>query len=114
MKTNDPWLKAHWKTDKIVPKLVLTEVPHWNTHVAQGSGFKSYEVKLGKKILGRVEHEMEHIYRKAGRIITRSWHRRSWHYSAPNLSSAGLYYPSRKLAVHELVYHLVLHNKLPV
>jgi hypothetical protein len=115
-KKKDPWLVAHWKAEKILPKLVLVEVPHYLTAARDGlngyEGFKSYEVRLGKNVLGRVENVREHMCRKTGRLITRSWYRKAWQYQAYGLDSSGIYYLSRKRTVYELVYHLVLQHRL--
>lgn len=107
----DTWLKAKHQADRLISKLTLEEHPHWS-EADRVKGFKSYDVKLKGKVIGRVENVNEHIYRKAGRIITSSHYRKAWHYSAPELSTAGMYYTSRKRAVYELVCHLALRAKL--
>jgi hypothetical protein len=113
----DPWLKARWRADELIPAVTLKPKPHWET----AGNFKRFDVILtrGKRrqVLGEVYQEREHMYRKAGRLITRSWHRVSWGRSAsqsfqfdgkPLTLGTGIYYRSRKAAVHDLVYMLVL------
>jgi len=114
---SDRWIKASWRADELVPHVVLVPKPHWH----EGSVLKRYDVILhrGKRrlLLGDVSQEREHMYRKAGRLITRSWHRTSWARSAsqsfqfegkPLALGAGVYFRSRKAAVWDLVYMLVL------
>lgn len=109
--------KASWRADELVPHVELVPKPHWN----EGSGLKRYDVILRRgrrwQLLGNVSQERENMYRKAGRLITRSWHRVSWARMAsqsfqfegkPLALGAGIYFRSRKAAVWDLVYMLVL------
>jgi len=117
----DRWAKAYRLADELVPHVTLVPKPHWSPD----SGMKRYEVVLhrGKRrqVLGDVHQEREHMYRKAGRLIARSWHRVSWSRSAsqsfqfegkPLVLGAGIYFRSRKAAVYDLVFMLVLRNVL--
>lgn len=108
------WIDASRKAEALALKVELEEQPHWAKDLSDHEGYKRYDVKLKGKVIGRVENVREHIYRKAGRLITRSWHRKAWGYSADGLSAAGMYYLTRKRTVYELLYHLILHDKLKV
>jgi hypothetical protein len=107
------WIEASRKAEALTPKVELVEREHW---AAKLSGHeKSYNVMLNGKFIGRVENVREHVYRKAGRLITRSWHRKAWQYQTSDGRSApGLYYLTRKRTVYELLYHLLRNDKLPV
>ena len=111
----DRWIEASRKAEALALKVELVEGEHWAKNLSDHQGYKRYDVKLGKKVIGRVENVREHVYRKAGRLITRSWHRKAWQYYGEGLvSTAGLYYLTRKRAVYELLYHMILHGKLKV
>ncbi len=111
----DSWIEASRKAEALQPKVELVERVHWAAKLQGHEGYKSYNVMLNGKYIGRVENVREHIYRKAGRLITRSWHRKAWQpIQADGTSTAGLYYQTRKRAVYELLYHLILQGKLKV
>ena len=106
------WIEASRKAEALTPKVELEEKAHYLSD-AKELGFKRYEVKLKGKVIGRVENVSEHIYRKAGRLITRSWHRKAWqYYQADGTTSPGLYYQTRKRTIYELLYSLLRDGKL--
>ena len=96
---------------KLVDLATLEEQPHWNTAHPE---FKSYRVQLRGRVIGTVERTTEVTFRKAGRLRYGEREMRSprWRYEAPGLNSARLRYGSRKQAVEELIYHLVIHGKI--
>lgn len=108
------WINASHKAEAVALKVELEKRTYWASDLPDHKGYKRYYVKLDGKVIGRVENVREHVYRKAGRLITRSWHRKAWSYTSESIHSAGLYYLTRKRAVYELLYHLILRGKLEV
>lgn len=101
------------KVEKILPQIVLEECKHYLSDMEKYAKYKNYAVKLDGKTIGWVANVQETTHRMAGRLIARTFKKKSWDYESPEIRRhSGLTYSSRKRAIEELISHLVRSGKL--
>lgn len=102
----DPFREAYARREK-AEKLIASGKVQLRPPTTRTSFFlrppcelKTYEVVFRGEVIGKVEQVEQAMYRKAGRLISHSWHRRAWAYTG---HYPGLYCASRKRALVELM-----------
>lgn len=113
------WFEASRRAEKVVAKVILKPREHLlakyyepenpRTH-KRYKGLKSYEVWLGKRLIGYVEHTEVNVARKVGRLRMGNKYVRRWcHHGAGfegmKIRSSEEY--TRKSAVENLITHYI-------